>query len=391
MSKDIQNKNCSSGKFKRLNYYEGMLLTEQDFKAEQNYFRDKMKLHNRLHGYGVVWGLEVTKGCIKEGDRSAEKIFIEPGFALDCAGNEIVVCHPYRVPLDEKIDELLKTCKPIKERICLSVSIKYCEGESEPQPQYIAACEEDEMQVKMSRICEGFCVELLPKKETDDCCQQHPGQDCNCEKTYRQDCLGVKDCCEDEYGIILGCICIEQKKKGQECEHEELPEAYVTRDGSESESDKEITNQERALEKEFISYGSLQVFIDPCCKPPQVCRPCASPQEKWEHHKQQLMEEICKTSGAIDLTCLIGKPVIEAEECLNSLGYKDSHKRFSISLLGDNPGGSLFAFQSATSCAYPGSRIVLITDEKESCILFAASFHSSEYTDVVSELFKRGS
>jgi hypothetical protein len=47
--------------FERLNYFFGQMLSAADFRTEQSYFREKLKLHNRcLHGYGVVCGLEVT-------------------------------------------------------------------------------------------------------------------------------------------------------------------------------------------------------------------------------------------------------------------------------------------------------------------------------------------
>ena len=47
--------------FDRLNYFYGQMLSAQDFKSEQQYFREKLKLHNRcLHGYGVVCGLSVV-------------------------------------------------------------------------------------------------------------------------------------------------------------------------------------------------------------------------------------------------------------------------------------------------------------------------------------------
>src|SRR5450432_1324478 len=46
--------------FDRLNYFYGQMLSARDFKSEQDFFREKLKLHNRcLHGYGVVCGLEV--------------------------------------------------------------------------------------------------------------------------------------------------------------------------------------------------------------------------------------------------------------------------------------------------------------------------------------------
>lgn len=43
---------------KRLNYFFGQMLGVNDFRTEQHYFREKLKLHNRcLHGYGTVCGL----------------------------------------------------------------------------------------------------------------------------------------------------------------------------------------------------------------------------------------------------------------------------------------------------------------------------------------------
>src|SRR6266851_10288646 len=46
--------------FTRLKYFYGQMLGVHDFQTEQNYFRDKLKLHNRcLHGYGTVCGLLV--------------------------------------------------------------------------------------------------------------------------------------------------------------------------------------------------------------------------------------------------------------------------------------------------------------------------------------------
>ena len=56
---------CTSGKFKRMNYFHGMLLTEEDFVDEQTYLREKLKLHNRIHGAGVIWGLRLINDCIE--------------------------------------------------------------------------------------------------------------------------------------------------------------------------------------------------------------------------------------------------------------------------------------------------------------------------------------
>src|SRR5262249_27245113 len=60
-SKTPNGANCPPvPEFRRLNYVYGQLLGVADFQAEQSYFREKQRLHNRcLHGYGVVCGLLV--------------------------------------------------------------------------------------------------------------------------------------------------------------------------------------------------------------------------------------------------------------------------------------------------------------------------------------------
>ena len=69
---------------KRPNFFNGRFLTAADLNQEQEYVRDKFKRHNRtLHGFGIASGLRVT---IDSG-----QIVVEPGLALDCEGNEIVI------------------------------------------------------------------------------------------------------------------------------------------------------------------------------------------------------------------------------------------------------------------------------------------------------------
>jgi hypothetical protein len=69
---------------KRPNFFSGKLIAPADFELEQRYFREKLKLHNRsLHGFGIVSGLTVTV--------DSGHVVVEPGLALDCEGNELVV------------------------------------------------------------------------------------------------------------------------------------------------------------------------------------------------------------------------------------------------------------------------------------------------------------
>ena len=77
---------------RRVKFFEGMLLTAADFAAEQEYHRGMRYLHNRLHGYGTVSGLEVvaTRGRVR----------VSPGMAIDVLGREIVVTAPLALRLE---------------------------------------------------------------------------------------------------------------------------------------------------------------------------------------------------------------------------------------------------------------------------------------------------
>src|SRR4051794_23629787 len=82
---------------RRVNFFEGMLLTAADLADEQQYHQEMRYLHNRLHGYGTASGLEVTvtKGRIR----------VAPGTAIDVRGREIVVTAPLTLHLEPHRDD----------------------------------------------------------------------------------------------------------------------------------------------------------------------------------------------------------------------------------------------------------------------------------------------
>jgi hypothetical protein len=138
MQRDTGSSLAAVPTFDRLQYFYGQLLGARDFQIEQAYFREKLKLHNRcLHGYGVVCGLEVAivpqpEECppavqaekppnadkAADGEQSEygeiweygesppggdmppsctklpDVLVVQPGLALDCHGNELVVREP---------------------------------------------------------------------------------------------------------------------------------------------------------------------------------------------------------------------------------------------------------------------------------------------------------
>ncbi|NIV03796.1 hypothetical protein GWN26_07485, partial [Candidatus Saccharibacteria bacterium] len=197
MNTKTKQQKCVSGNFKRMNYFHGMLLTEQDFRDEQAYIREKLKLHNRLHGSGVVWGLCLVDKCIEITPQNEKitKIFIEPGLALDCSGNEIVVCHDFLVPIGDKVKKL-KDCNQLSDPPPkLYIGIKYCECQSEPAEQLTAECDDDQLRPQFSRVREGFDVVILTEEEYYNCTNGLGEQN---GKTHGCDCAGIPPCSEEE-------------------------------------------------------------------------------------------------------------------------------------------------------------------------------------------------
>lgn len=75
----------------RVNYENGVLLDENDFKDEQTYFRGRLgRALSFLHGSGTVAGLEVVVSATQ-----AHVIVVNPGLALDPLGRLIELPVPY--------------------------------------------------------------------------------------------------------------------------------------------------------------------------------------------------------------------------------------------------------------------------------------------------------
>lgn len=124
---------------KRVNYFHGQLLTDQDFRDEQEYFREKLRLHNRLlHGAGIVEGLEVS---VSESQKPHLKV--SPGFAIDPRGEEI------------QVQETVAARLPAEGTV-LYVALRYREHFTDPVPA-------PDDGYNYSRIEEGFDITLEPK------------------------------------------------------------------------------------------------------------------------------------------------------------------------------------------------------------------------------------
>lgn len=105
----------------RNRYYYGKLLTVQDFNIEQNYFRSKGQLNNRVvQGAGVVCGLGVSAS-------DDATLLIESGMALDYMGREIVI----EEPLVRKL-QMLEGYDSLKNSPDAYLCLAYNEEDTEP-------------------------------------------------------------------------------------------------------------------------------------------------------------------------------------------------------------------------------------------------------------------
>lgn len=79
---------------KRLKYFNGQVLQQEDFIDEQAYHLDRLRRHFRqLHTPGIAEGLVVTADV---GDSS---VTVQPGTAIDTEGRPIVLLEPRTVPV----------------------------------------------------------------------------------------------------------------------------------------------------------------------------------------------------------------------------------------------------------------------------------------------------
>jgi hypothetical protein len=76
----------------RVNYEYGMVLGVDDFRTEQQHGLELDYRHERaLHGFGTVYGLQVTLGAADGGDA---QVTVEPGMLIDQFGREAVLPVP---------------------------------------------------------------------------------------------------------------------------------------------------------------------------------------------------------------------------------------------------------------------------------------------------------
>jgi hypothetical protein len=150
-------------------FFCGQLLTDLDLDAAMNYIAAKNRLHNRyLFGAGVVCGLAVQCDPCVDGS-----VIINPGYALDCLGNDTIVCSPYPFDVAGYLDCRKKQqagCNGTKPRIpkdCETPEVEYClviSYDEKPTKPVSALIRDNGCRVSRcepSRTLEVFKVDLI--------------------------------------------------------------------------------------------------------------------------------------------------------------------------------------------------------------------------------------
>jgi hypothetical protein len=171
---DTQTDGAAVTSFSRPRYFYGQLLDVRHFESEQDYFKRKLWMLNRMvSGFGVVCGLDVQPG---EKDNT---IVVMPGLALDKCGREIVVpCRSKGIAIDPMPPRQYEQ-KPDKkdggkpgyqnggepyepgEDEWLHLVLCYRECKADPEPVLAGGCDTSE-RCSPGAIREGYELHLDP-------------------------------------------------------------------------------------------------------------------------------------------------------------------------------------------------------------------------------------
>jgi hypothetical protein len=151
----------------RLNYVLGQVLGVKEFKQEQAYFLNKHRLQNRvLHGYGTVWGLDVTTTVeTDENDIEFCEVQVSRGLAIDPKGREVSITKEQCANLDSWLKEKISGDNTNNEddnnTYEVHVVLCYHPCETEQQPILGNPCRSDADNVKPTRIRDDFQLKLF--------------------------------------------------------------------------------------------------------------------------------------------------------------------------------------------------------------------------------------
>jgi hypothetical protein len=168
---DIKCLSCCE-QIERVRYFPRQLITADDMRVEQEYFREKHRRHNRfLHGWGVVCG------CAVEPVAGAKTwtVRVCPGYAVAPQGDEILIddCRDVDLQLGATPEPCTVRwpCPPTGDMpaagsdglVNAYIAVRYAECFARPTRVHPAGCGCDESACEYSRIRDSYEIKVLWK------------------------------------------------------------------------------------------------------------------------------------------------------------------------------------------------------------------------------------
>jgi hypothetical protein len=177
-----QDHSCDSSIAELPRYYPRQLITPDDLTLEQNYFRDRMRRHNRLmHGWGVVCGALVCPvpsppGADTNGPTVPWQVRVQKGYILGPYGDEIILDCPRTVDLrtsgvsgvtgDACVDTVDPWCSQVftpPDGSTVYIAVKYKQSMTRPVRVQPVGCGCSDSTCEYSRWHDGYEIGVLQK------------------------------------------------------------------------------------------------------------------------------------------------------------------------------------------------------------------------------------
>jgi hypothetical protein len=186
----------------RPRYYARQLVTPEDMTLEQDYFRAKMRRHNRfLHGWGVVCGASVVAA------NQAWKVIVKSGYVLGPFGDEIYIdsdqCVDVRTPCTPPASsggdcEEAQPAPPAN--ATQYIAVQYVERQTRLLRVPLGGCGCNDNACEYSRYCDSYQICVL-----DHCANASDAPNLNLGQGAAPDCLP----CPSEPWVMLAAFTVD--------------------------------------------------------------------------------------------------------------------------------------------------------------------------------------
>lgn len=220
---------CASetARVERLHYFPRQLITADDMTTEQEYFRERMRRHNRvLHGWGVVCGCAVE---FVPDQTNPWLVRVCPGYAVSPQGDEIVIADAIDFDLARDVLQSPDPCVrpspcPPRERLAATsnrgqsafLAVRYAECDARPVRVHPIGCACGDAGCEYSRTRDSFelaRLAVLPQSHA-------PRSSSQADKDWRaavedwkvnKGPLPVPACpeCTDEPWVVLATVTVQ--------------------------------------------------------------------------------------------------------------------------------------------------------------------------------------